>query len=91
MYLAVNLGIGDNLFTANLAVPAAYAGQNIEIHLDSPTGTLVGVLTTTSTGSFTNFASESTSVNTAAIGVHDLYLVFRGASGVCNLNWFSIT
>ena len=83
-YTGVNFGGGVSTFTATLAVTQAYAGQQIQLRLDSPTGQVVGTLTTTSTGSWNNFAVESTRVS-GATGVHTLYLVGAGGWGIANL------
>ncbi|MDB5171435.1 MAG: hypothetical protein JWN51_208, partial [Phycisphaerales bacterium] len=39
------------------------------------------------TGSWTTFKPQQTTVS-GVTGIHDLYLVFRGGYGVCNLDWF---
>jgi hypothetical protein len=64
-----------------------YAGKFIDVRLDSPGGKLVGTLTAAGTGSWTTFKPEQTTVSGVS-GIHDLYLVFRGGFGVCNLDWF---
>ena len=89
-YNAENFNAGVSTFTINLGVPAANAGRSIELHVDSPTGPLLGVLTTTSTGSFTTYANETINVSNP-YGIRDLYLVFQGGYGVANVNWFQFT
>ncbi|HET6250818.1 MAG TPA: carbohydrate-binding protein [Tepidisphaeraceae bacterium] len=89
-YGAVDFRNPISTFTANLAVPAQYAGHQIQVRVDSPNGPVLGTLTVASTGSFTTFASESTALNPAS-GIRDLYLVFQGGYGVCNLNWFQLS
>ncbi|MDB5331342.1 MAG: secreted sugar hydrolase [Phycisphaerales bacterium] len=86
-YASVNFGTGITTFTANLAVLDKYAGKFIDIRLDSPGGKLIGTLTAAGTGAWTTFKPEQTTVS-GVTGVHDLYLVFRGGFGVCNLDWF---
>ncbi|HWE96269.1 MAG TPA: carbohydrate-binding protein [Tepidisphaeraceae bacterium] len=86
-YAAMNFGSGISTFTANLAVLDKYAGKYIDIRLDSPGGKLIGTLTTAGTGAWTTYTAQQTTVS-GVIGIHDLYLVFRGGSGVCNLDWF---
>jgi hypothetical protein len=86
-YANVNFGTGITTFTANLAVLDKYAGKFIDIRLDSPGGKLIGTLTAAGTGSWTTFKPQQTTVS-GVTGIHDLYLVFRGGYGVCNLDWF---
>lgn len=78
---------GTTSFLANLACDNVYAGNNIEIRLDSTGGTLLGTLRIAGTGGLSNFATQCVSV-AGTSGVHDLYLVFKGGSNVAKLNWF---
>ena len=67
------------------------SGGNIEIYLDSPTGTLVGTCAVPGTGDWGTYTTVSCSVS-GATGVHNLYLVFTGGSGyLFNLQWFMFT
>ena len=86
-YRGLNFGSGAHAFVASVAVPAQYAGQQIQLRLDSPTGALIGTLRPASTGSFTRFVTQSTAVSKVS-GIHALYLVFAGSYGVANVNWF---
>lgn len=82
----VDFGSGANSFKARVASGAS--GGNIELHLDSPTGSLVGTCPITGTGGWQNWTTKSCGVNGAA-GVHDLYLKFTGDSGyLFNVNWW---
>jgi hypothetical protein len=77
----------------NIGVASAVAGAKIKIRQDSNTGTLVGTLTTVSTGAYTTYAIQSVNLS-ATSGIHDLYIVFdqNGKTGsVCNLDYFSQT
>ena len=66
---------------------------NIEVRLDSPTGTLIGTLNGIDTGGAQAWGTIETSL-TNPVGVFDLYLVFTsvnpGDSAGLNLNWFDI-
>ncbi|RAV09899.1 polysaccharide lyase family 8 super-sandwich domain-containing protein [Paenibacillus contaminans] len=88
-YSQVDLREGYNLFTARLGVPSG-TGKTVEIRLDSKTGPLVGTLAVQSTGSFVSFTEQTTSL-TGASGVHDVYVVFKGGSGVGNFDWFKFS
>lgn len=85
-----DFGTGVSGFRARVAVDAS-AGGSIEIRRDSLTSELLGTCSVSSTGGWTAFATVSCPVSSTQ-GVHDLYLVFKTASGktyVCNLNWFT--
>lgn len=86
-YSAVDFGAGVSSFTADVGVPAAYAGGQIEVRLDSPTGTLVGTLTVAGTGQWSTLVPQTTAI-AGATGRHNLYLVFRGSLSVAHFDWF---
>lgn len=82
----VDFGSGASSFIARVA--SAASGGNIEIRLDSATGTLVGTCPVSGTGGWQTWATKSCTVSGAS-GVHDLYLRFTGGSGyLFNLNWW---
>ncbi|MDP4182192.1 MAG: carbohydrate-binding protein, partial [Bacillota bacterium] len=81
MYSGVNFGSGAVSFKA---VVATTSSTNIQIRLNSSSGTLLGTLSTTSTGSFNTYTTQTCSVNNVG-GIYDLYLVF---SGSVNIDWF---
>ncbi|RUS43813.1 carbohydrate-binding protein [Cohnella sp. AR92] len=68
---------GAGTFTASVA--SASSGGTIELHLDSADGKLIGTLPISSTGGASSWQSKTTGVQ-GATGIHDLYLVYRGAS-----------
>ena len=74
-------------FTNVTARVASFAGGTVEFRLDSPTGFRISSVTMPNTGNWQTFANVSGSVS-GATGVHDLYLVFKGAGSVANLNSF---
>ncbi len=70
---------GATNFTARIA--SAGPGGNIELHLDSLAGTLIGTCPVPATGGWQTWANASCGVTYAsAKGVHDLYLKFTGAT-----------
>ncbi len=82
----VNFGSGATSFDARVA--SATNGGNIELRLDSPTGTLVGTCSVQGTGGWQTWVTKSCTVR-GATGVHDLYLKFTGGNGsLFNLNWW---
>lgn len=87
-YNYVNFGSNMTRFNANLAVSAAYAGQKIEVFLDSIYTNPIATLTTTNTGSWTNFQWQGTNLTQSVSGTHTMYIEFVGSSGIANLmNW----
>jgi arabinoxylan arabinofuranohydrolase len=82
----VDFGTGATTFDARVA--SATSGGNIELRLDSATGTLIGTCAIVGTGGTQTWQTKSCAVS-GATGVHDLYLKFTGASGLLfNLNWY---
>jgi arabinoxylan arabinofuranohydrolase len=82
----VDFGPGAVSFDARVA--SASNGGNIELRLDSPSGTLVGTCTVQGTGGWQKWVTRSCPVS-GATGLHDLYLRFTGGSGsLLNLNWW---
>jgi arabinoxylan arabinofuranohydrolase len=72
-------------------VASGTKGGNIELRLESPSGTLVGTCAVSGTGGWQDWETKSCTVNGTA-GVHDLYLVFTGDSGaLMNFNWWKFS
>ncbi|WP_313073335.1 sialate O-acetylesterase [Lacrimispora sp.] len=89
VYSNIDFGNGAANFQARVASGAS--GGNIEIRLDSITGTLIGTCPVTGTGGWQNWTDVKSSVNGAS-GKHDVYLKFTGGNGyLFNLNWFKFT
>ncbi|GIH03080.1 hypothetical protein Rhe02_11470 [Rhizocola hellebori] len=81
----VAFGTGAASFTARVA--SAGSGGNIEVRLDSATGTVVGTCTAPGTGGWQTWTTITCPVNNTT-GTHDLYLRFTGG---INLNWWQFT
>ncbi len=82
----VDFGTGATGFQASAA--SATEGGNIELRLDSLTGTLIGTCKVPGTGGWQTWADAKCSVSGAS-GKHDLYVKFTGDSGyLMNLDWF---
>lgn len=77
-----NVDLSDaGVASVQLRVNAASA-TTLQLHEDSPTGTLLGTCAVAATGG--SYATQTCTVSPAA-GVHTLYLVF---GGTLHLNWF---
>jgi hypothetical protein len=85
-YSGVNLS-GLNSFNARVA--SAGSGGNIEIRLDSPTGTLIGTCSVPVTGGWQTWVTQTCAI-AATSGSHTVYLVYTGGGGnLFNIEWFS--
>jgi arabinoxylan arabinofuranohydrolase len=85
---SVDFGKGAKSFEANVA--SATDGGSIEIHVDRPTGTLLGTCIVKSTGGVTNWDVKSCRINKVK-GVHDIYFVFKGGAGdLFNFDWWKL-
>jgi len=88
VYNQVNL---NGLVTFIARVASAGSGGNIEIHLDSPTGTLIGTSSVPVTGGWQTWTDTQCTLSGAS-GTHNLYLVYTGGSGfLFNVQWFALT
>ena len=84
-YNSINL-TGVNAFVARAA--SAGFGGNIEVHLDSVGGTLVGTCPVVGTGGTQTYANTYCKI-TGASGTHTIYLVYTGGAGsLFNLEYF---
>lgn len=75
-YSSVNL-TGSDTFVSR--VSSQGAGNSIEIHLDGPSGTLIGTCTVPNTGGAQVYLDTYCDISGAS-GTHTLYLVFTGVS-----------
>ncbi|MBN1344772.1 MAG: family 43 glycosylhydrolase [Phycisphaerae bacterium] len=86
---SVDFGTGPTAFEASVA--SETSGGKIELHLDTANGTLLGNCTVPGTGSWQTWQKVSCDVTTTT-GVHDLFLVFTGGSGLLfNLDFWQFT
>ncbi|MCL6592050.1 MAG: endo-1,4-beta-xylanase, partial [Firmicutes bacterium] len=89
VYNNIDFGGGATGFEARVA--SNTSGGNIEIRLDSPSGTLVGTCSVAGTGGWQTWTTRTCSVS-GATGTHNLILRFTGGSGyLFNVNWFRFT
>lgn len=81
---------GATHFKASFA--SAGQGGSIELHVGSLTGTLIGTLPISGTGGATTWKQDSVEVSSDAVGIKDLYLVFKGSgSSLFNLDYWQFT
>jgi len=82
----VDFGHGASSFSARVA--SGSQGGTMELHLDNSDGPVIGSLAVPNTGGWYAWKTQSTPVS-GAVGVHDLYLVFKGDSTGQLLNFDS--
>ena len=87
-YGSINFQSGVSTFTIDLAVTAPYSGQQIQLHLDSVNGPLIGTLTTRPTSAWNDFEAQSIPVSNVT-GVHNLFIVGAGTYGIANYSYFT--
>jgi endo-1,4-beta-xylanase len=89
VYNKIDFGSGATSFEARTS--SASTGGDIELRLDSPTGTLIGKCTVAPTGDWQKWATSTCKVS-GVTGQHDLYMVFRGVDDyVLNVNWWKFS
>ncbi|MBB3131290.1 hypothetical protein FHS19_006010 [Paenibacillus rhizosphaerae] len=88
VYNNIDFGSGASTFEARVA--SETSGGNIEVRLDSLTGTLAGTCAVTGTGGWQNWTTKTCSINPVS-GLHHVYLKFTGGSNMLNLNWFKFS
>lgn len=85
-----NVDFAAGITNVSARVACAGDGGTLEFRLDGSSGRLVGSIKIPNTGGWQTWQTVSAPVSGAA-GVHDLYLVFRGTSGIGNVNWFQFS
>ncbi|MDP4181644.1 MAG: carbohydrate-binding protein [Bacillota bacterium] len=86
VYNNINFGDGASSFKAR--VSSGGSGGNIEIRLDSASGTLIGTCSVAPTGNWQTWADVTCDIS-GVKGTHNLYLKYTGGSGyLFNLNWW---
>ena len=84
-------GVAMTGFTTFYArVASAGVGGNIQVRLDSPTGTVVGTCAVPVTGGWQTWATQSCAIS-ATTGTHTVYLVYTGGAGnLFNVEWVTL-
>lgn len=82
VYKNVDFGKGAISFKSMVASELA---TNIELRLNSPTGTLIGTLKVAITGGWGEYEEQVCSISDVT-GINDLYLIFTGP---VNIDWFT--
>ena len=90
-YLYYNDVVLDGITTMQIHYSKGVSGGTMEVHLDSPTGQLLGSLTPAQTNSWDTWGDATLSL-TATSGTHALYLVFsNNTQDIVNLDWFQVS
>src|ERR1035437_9370710 len=89
--LVKNLDFGSGVTSFNARVASSTSGGNIQIRLDSATGTIIGTCAVTGTGGAQTWQTKTCAIS-GVTGRHDVYFVFTGGSGALfNFEWYSFT
>jgi glucosylceramidase len=86
-----HLDFGAGVSQVEVRTASAGNGGEVAFYLDAMTGPPIATCTLPVTGGWQAWETVSAPV-TAALGVHDLYLVFSGGGStgsIANLNWFA--
>lgn len=88
-YRDINLSGATSL---DMQVASNNSGGVVEVHMDSPTGTLLGSLTMTATGGWSTYVNRNVPFTTTASGVHGLFIVGKpgAAGGIMNSDYFTL-
>lgn len=83
-----NIYFGGGSISFDARVASATSGGNIELYLDSMSGTPIGLCAVPNTGGWQTWLTQCCPVSDAT-GIHDVYLKFTGGSGyLFNVNWW---
>jgi hypothetical protein len=89
MFKAINFEIGYDSIALRYSVPQEYAGSTVEFRIDGKGGKLIASFKTKATGGWDNFQIGNCKAEKVD-GTHDLYILFKGGSGVGNFDWFKL-
>lgn len=87
-YKDVDFGTGASSII--LSAAKSSVGGSLELHLDSKAGTLIATFYPENNSSWTSFVEQTCNIVTTS-GIHSLYIVASGATGVCNLDYFRLS
>jgi hypothetical protein len=82
LFREVNFGAGVSDIGIRIGVPSDAAGKQVEVRVDSLDGPLLGTLTTSATGGYSQMITQWTPVSHSVTGWHDVYVVFKGGWGI---------
>lgn len=85
LFKNVNFPAGVYAVTARVA--SAGSGGSLDFRLDTPSGKVIGTATIPVTGGWQTWTNVSGAVS-GVVGLHNLYVVFRGTTSIGNVNWF---
>jgi hypothetical protein len=77
--------------TFRARVASAGSGGDIQVLLDSPTGTKIGDCNVPVNGDWQTWSTVSCAITTTT-GPHNIYLLYNGNSGyLCNIQWLAFS
>jgi len=82
-----NVDFGSSVSQVNVRTASAGSGGTATFYLDSMTSTPIATVNLPVTGGWQTWTTVTANVS-GATGVHNLSVVFNGASSIANVNWF---
>lgn len=82
-----NVDFGSSVSQVNVRTASAGSGGTATFYLDSMTSTPIATVNLPVTGGWQTWTTVTANVS-GATGVHNLYVIFNGASSIANVNWF---
>ena len=89
MYSDVDFGAGITALQVMAAVPAADAGNEIDVHLDGARGPLLSAFSLIPTVSGQAYSAQSFPIRAATTGRHAVFLIGKRGSGQLTLDWLA--
>ncbi|NBI27504.1 carbohydrate-binding protein [Chengkuizengella marina] len=81
-----NVDFGNGAISVDTRVASASAGGILELRIGSLTGTLISEVNVNNTGGWQSYELVNGDLSTA-IGINDLYVIFKGGNGIANIDW----
>ncbi|SEK49536.1 Por secretion system C-terminal sorting domain-containing protein [Aquimarina amphilecti] len=86
-----NIDFGSGANSIEMSVSSGTSGGTIEVRQGSVSGTLLGIVEVTNTGSFTSWETLTASISEIS-EKQDIYFVFNGGSGyLLDVDWFKFS
>lgn len=86
-YFNIDFGL-NGADSAKFRISSTSSTGTIEVHLESPSGSLLGTATISSTGDFSLYKTITCPIAVTK-GLQNIYLVYKGTGTICKLNYFS--
>ncbi len=89
-YANVDFQNGASQINLQLASGASSTNNRIEVHIGSITGPMIANINVLGTGSYSSYITLTSAI-TPVSGVQNVFFVFKGGAGVCNIESFTFS